>query len=222
MTMTQMNAETPATAYVAKLGQRQIYFQNNGASTALILASTGPSQQQSANRFTTGKWTIEPRLFQIAQDRYVACILASPEKYYYRIQADQQGLQTQVSHAAESGSLAAELSTAKAVPLQPVDAIPGSSMPSMQPMEMQPMKPMTMGNMSMSPMGTGPMSMTMGNMSLSMASMSPDANENSAAESPDEIEAAPESQSKRFCSQCGSSTTPSDRFCAHCGHRLTQ
>ncbi len=71
-----------------------------------------------------------------------------------------------------------------------------SSFTPMQPM--QPMQPMKMGDMEMN---TNPMKMKMGNMEMTMGDKS-------------------QSQSPRFCSQCGSPVQSSDRYCSHCGYQL--
>ena len=71
-----------------------------------------------------------------------------------------------------------------------------SSFTPMQPM--QPMEPMKMGDMEMN---MNPMRMKMGNLEMTMGDKS-------------------QSESPRFCSQCGSPVKPSDRFCSHCGYQL--
>lgn len=91
------------------------------------------------------------------------------------------------------------LETAQPMQVQQIETMPSSPMPSMQPM--QPMQPMTMGNMQMS---MDPMEMHMGNMEMRMGSAAP----------------ATPATGKRFCTQCGTQTDPSDRFCASCGHAL--
>jgi hypothetical protein len=83
-----------------------------------------------------------------------------------------------------------------------IDELEISELASMQPMQpmqpIQPIQPMKMGNMSMS---LNPMEMRMGNMELRM-------------------ESQPNSTTKKFCSQCGTSVKPDDQFCTNCGSRL--
>jgi hypothetical protein len=186
-------------AYIANLSTgQQIYIENQGIQTVIMLTSSSHGQQQSqSSSFETGEWIVPPTLFRTPTG-VVLRLESASEQRFVQIQAN--GLSTL--------STAPTLSFAEVISLQQV-AEPAKSRQSsieftpMEPMKpMEPLPPLKMGDMEMS---MNPMEMRMGNMQLRMG------------------EAAPASTQvgQRFCTQCGQSVKPSDRFCGSCGHRLT-
>ncbi|MEO1671764.1 MAG: zinc ribbon domain-containing protein [Cyanobacteria bacterium J06631_2] len=174
-------------AYSAILGaSQQLAIANSGRQTQINLTISSPGQQQSqSSSFSTGKWTDEPKLFQVGQG-FVLVIQAEANSSYISIQ----------HNAIAIVQSSPDLNNCPQVALNP---IPDPVLEPMQPM--QPMQPLKMGNMSMD---LNSMSMQMGNMSLNL---------NNQPKTTD---------TKQFCSQCGTEAKTSDRFCRSCGHKLDQ
>lgn len=215
-----------AAAYKYELSANQFfYLSNQGEFTTLTVAShASGQQQQSGNRFSTGKWTAAPVLYRLAQGVMIA-ISAAQETYYLQI----QGGQTQLS-AGRTADIAAQLERTQPTPMQRTDEMPA---PSMQPMTpMQPMQPMhTSGSpmsMSMGDMEMSPGEMRMGDMKLSSSSAGAVSSSASSSRTDGSVSANHQTDAqadaqagvKRFCAQCGSAIQPDDRFCAYCGDRL--
>jgi NADH pyrophosphatase NudC (nudix superfamily) len=181
-------------AYVCDLGTGQrVYLDNQGMQTVVTTVSTSRGQQQqSSSGFETGSWTAPPELFQTANGVIVKINTAGGDRLI-QIQGNSMSVTSSVS----------SLSNSQQLQMQQVASTPASSMPPMQPMEpMQPMKPiepMKMGDMQMN---LNPMEMRMGNMEMRIGSTAQD------------------SETRRFCSQCGAAVGASDRFCSSCGHQL--
>jgi zinc-ribbon domain len=184
-------------AYGCELGNgHHLYLDYSGVQTIVTLSSSSAGQQQQSSRtLQTGEWVAPPEVFRTDTGAVVKLRTALGERFVH-IHGSNFG-ESRVDLLNQPPAL----SGAQPLHLQRID-VPAA-------VPMRPMEPLKMGEMQMSlnPMFTNSMSknrmsMQMGNMSLQMGSSA----------------GVP---GCRFCSQCGTSTRPSDRFCTSCGHQLT-
>lgn len=179
---------------------QQVYIEQMGTDTAVVVANNGPGQQQqSSSRFATGQWTKEPKVYLLdgGSNGIVVKVVAIQGQCFIQVYQGQISVQTTAG-----GDL-------QEMRMTYVDETPGIKTPPMRPMKpMEPMEPMQtsgqpmeMGNMSMN---ADTMEMRMGNMRMGGSEAQPS-----------------EAGAKRFCTQCGGSVQPTDKFCGSCGHKLS-
>ena len=169
-------------AYSAILGgSQQLAIANLRMQTQISLTTTSPGQQQSqSSSFTTGKWTAEPKLFQVDQG-FVLQIESEQNLSYVLIQ----------QNSVSTIQAPANINNRPQVDLTKVS---DSGSEPMQPMK--PMQPLKMGNMSMD---LNSMSMQMGNMSMGF-------NNESKTNVPKQFCSQCGTEAKtgdRFCRSCG-------------------
>lgn len=190
---------------------QQVYIEQMGTDTAVVVANSGPGQQQqSSSRFATGQWTKEPRVYLLDEGRsgIVIKVVAIQGQCFIQVYQGQISVQTTPGGELQEIRMAyvdetPGIKTPPMRPMKPMEPMePMESMPPMEPMPpMQMGQPMEMGNMSMN---ADTMEMHMGNMHMGGADNQPR-----------------ESGGKRFCTQCGEPVQPVDKFCGSCGHKLS-
>ena len=165
-------------AYSAILGDsQQLAIANLRMQTQISLTTTSPGQQQSqSSSFSTGKWTAEPKLFQVDRG-FVLEIESEQNSFYVLIQ----------QNSVSTIQAPANLNNCPQVDLTEVS--------DSNPEPMQPMQPMKMGNMSMD---INSMSMQMGNMSMSLDNESKTTPKQFCSQCGTEAKAG-----DRFCRSCG-------------------
>lgn len=188
---------------------QQVYIEQMGTDTAIVMASSGTGQQQqSSNRFATGQWTKEPKVYLLDGGRsgVVIKIVAIQGQCFIQVYQGQMSVQT-----LPGGEL-------QEMQMTYVDETPGIRTPPMQPM--QPMQPMEMGRQPMEPGGQpmemGDMSMNADTMEMHMGNMHMGGKVPQSSQSRSNAAAG-----KKFCTQCGEPVQPTDKFCGSCGHKLS-
>lgn len=178
-------------AYRCEIGSgHTLYLENQGTQTIVTLSSHSPGQQQQSGTSFSTGSWTAPPQVLSGVAGVIVRLTTATGKLAIQIQG------TSLRLVEESASI----DDAQSLPLQTV--ADGSMLP-IQPLEpLAPMKPMQMGNMQMT---LNPMQMRMGNLSMRTGG---------------ETSTSTESQTPRFCSQCGASLKVDDRFCSQCGYQV--
>lgn len=164
---------------------------NYGEQTQITSTSNSPGQQQSQSNSFSTGQWQNAPQLWQIDRGYILQINGTKGQYSISIQA--QNMQIINGIPTVENAIPVKLET---IP----DPVNQTSQTSFNFEPMQPMQPLKMGNMSMD---LNSMSMQMGNMSLNMTNR------------------AKKTNTKVFCSQCGTEAKSGDRFCRSCGHNLS-
>lgn len=171
-------------AYLGNLGTGvQLYLENHGDQTQIMLiSSTTGGQQSQSSSFETGNWLTPPTLYQTSTGHLLRINTAEGQRF---IQISSNSLQILAS--------APSINNTKPIPLQQVTDTKSLSQDSMK---FTPIKPMKMGDMSTS---TNQMEMHRGNMSMRMQETPQSSSERRFCTQCGQ----PTKKSDRFCASCG-------------------
>jgi len=165
-----------------------------GGSQQLAIANVGGQTQVSLKMSSAGQQQSQSSSFSTGKWLHLPKLFKLEQGFILQVESD-RGVYYMLI---QQNSISTVESPGDLSSYQKVDL---TSDPNASPESMQPMQPLKMGNMSMD---INSMSMEMGNMSMGFDKQQKT------------------TQTKQFCSQCGTEAKTGDRFCRSCGHELNQ